>query len=478
MFNYGFIKLVILFTLIVSWGTRAQETLDWLNDIPVGGWPGATLGPHSNNTVCHSRGTLTAQHFNPFNLILPSGTPFAFAINNNSIIFGTSATPAGRGVTQTLNFSYPVENLTFSVFDIDGNNGNWQDRIIITASLAGNAVPITIVTCPTVAGTVCMGSGTNTVQIDAGITPTGFAAANGRGDISIAGALDAVVIQYQNHTVPVSTTGFISLTQLTYNCAIIGVSKLMTRRVGQALGVSPYIVDIDFNFENFGDVTLSALTALDDLQTVFNTPPNINNYSVSSITTTSGPVTFNANAAFNGNTVQELIAAGSSLAAGQTASIRVTLAVNNYDSYNNSITLTATTPQGAVTADNSFNGTDPDGFNGDNNPDESSISNLNTTSLPVSLNYISSNRQNNNILIQWQTDIEFEHIGFVLYQEDGGGDKYPLSDLITSSNETSKQGLKNYQFRANSQSNGPIWLLEYSNKGTEKWYGPFAVNAS
>ncbi|HHL31865.1 MAG TPA: hypothetical protein ENJ41_04705, partial [Oceanospirillales bacterium] len=50
--------------------------------------------------------------------------------------------------------------------------------------------------------------------------------------------------------------------------------------------------------------------------------------------------------------------------------------------------------------------------------------------------------------------------------------------LITSSNETSKQGLKNYQFRANSQSNAPIWLLEYSNKGTEKWYGPFAVNAS
>ncbi len=470
--------IVVLVSTIINLEVFAQETLNWPSDIPTGGWPNASLGPHSNATQCHSRGSLTSQITNPLGLTLPSNTPFPSTVNSNSLILGMSSAPNTQGITQTITFTYPVENLSFSIFDIDGNAGNWQDRLIITAASGATSVPVTIDNCPTAAGTTCLGSGTISAQIDAGTTPTGFTSVTGRADISIAGSLDSVTIQYQNHTVPTSTSQFISVTELTYNCAIIGTSKLMTRRAGQANGVTPYIVDIDFDFENFGDLTISNLTALEDLNSVFNNAPNAGNFSVSSITKISGPATFNENTSFDGDTDQELIASGSSLASGQTASIRVSLLVNNYDSYTNTITVSGTTPQMATTSDDSTNGTSPDGSDGDDNPDESIPSQLNVQSLPVTLNYLSSSQSNQQTTIEWQTDIEYNHIGFKVYQENNQGEKIQVSPLMTDANEHLDQALKSYTFNAAHLSKNPLWLSEISNTNKVTWYGPININGT
>ncbi len=476
--NFKFVFLLLAtFSPVILY---SQETLNWTNDIPSGGWPSGSLGPHSNATQCHSRGTFTSTVLNPSGFIIVAGQPSNTTFNNNSIIHGISSIPNANGISQTFSFGYPVENLTFSIFDIDGASGNWQDRLIVTSSLSGAAVPVTISTCPPAAGVVCTGSGTTTATINAGTTSTGFTSAAGRADYTISGALDSVTIQYHNHTVPTSTTQFISITELTYDCAIVGVSKTMTRRAGQANGVSPYIVDIDFSFENFGDVTLSNLTAPEDLDAVFNVFPNTSNYSVTAITKTSGPASFTANASFDGSSTTELIGSSSSLLPGETASIRVTLNVNNYDSYTNTVTLTGTTPQSATTNDNSTDGADADGADGDNNPDESTPSNLNTTTLPVSLNYIetSYDTTNNVIIIEWQTDIEYDHIGFQVFQENNTGEKQKQSGIIHEAKSTVGQSLKFYSTSINSDSSSPLWLAEINNKGTKKWYGPITHESS
>ncbi|MBL4660984.1 MAG: hypothetical protein JKY19_11565 [Alcanivoracaceae bacterium] len=474
--QFRIILIVITLFTIISLPISAQETQNWVNDIPAGGWVGTTLGVHNSNTQCHSRGSLSSVILNPLGLFLPSGTPFAITANNNSLILGMSGAPATQGLTQTISFSYPVENTSFSIFDIDGSNTSWRDRLIVSASLSGSSVPVTISSCPSAAGTVCTGSGTANAQIDAGTTGTGFTSASGRGDISIAGSIDTITIQYLNHTVPTSSTQFISVSELTYSCAIIGASKLMTRRAGQAFGVSPYIVDIDFNFENFGDLALANLTSLEDLNAVFNIAPNAGNFVVTSISKTSGPASFSENAAFDGNTAQELIGASSSLIPGQTASIRVTLNVNNYDSYTNTISITGTTPQLALTSDASTDGTIPDGADGDNNPDESIASTLNVSTLPVSLNYLSSQKIDDNLTIEWQTDIEYDHIGYKIFQENSTGKKIQMSDLIYQPVNQLDQALKTYSFTTKSHSNTPIWLAEYSKKGEISWYGPFNSN--
>ncbi len=469
------IKFVTLITLLLGLNSvLAQETLTWKNDIPVGGWPSGTLGPHSNTTLCHSRGTFTSTVSNPSGITIIAGRPSNTSSNNNSIIHGMSSVPAGQGLLQTFAFGYPVENLSFSIFDIDGGNNSWRDRVIITASLAGTSIPVTITTCPPVAGTVCTGSGTNTVQIDAGTTGTGFTSPDGRADISIAGSLDSVTVQYQNHTVPTSSSQYMSISELTYSCAIVGVSKVMTMRAGQAAGVSPYIVDIDFNFENFGHVNLSNLTSLEDLDATF----GAGTYAVTSITKTSGPASFTANAGFDGSATQELIGAASSLLPTETASIRVTLNVNNYGSYVNTITVDGTTPQAATTSDDSTDGTDADGADGDNNPDESSPSTIDTSLLPVSLNHLSVSKQQDSITVQWQTDIEFEHLGFEIYQENSTGVKQLESRLIHQQKSNLANAVKSYSYQFNSNKNNPIWLADIDNKGNKKWHGPFAINSS
>ncbi len=480
-------KTFILINLLLGLSPLlAQETLDWVNDIPTpGGWPTNSMGPQSNSTVCHSRGTITAEYVNTSGVTIPANTPRQRADNNNTLQLGMGSVPNGSGTETHIDFTYPVENLQFSIYDIDGINVNqggtivgWQDRIIITATHSGTSVPITITTCPPAVGMTCTGSGTNTAQMDAVATPTGFSSPDGRADITIDGAVDSVIIQYQHHNLPISTTQYIWLSGITYNCAIVGVSKVMTRRAGQAAGVSPYIVDIDFNFENFGDVTLSNLTSLEDLDAVFNVAPNVGNYTVTSITKTSGPATFTANAGFDGSATQELIGAGSSLLSTETASIRVTLNVNNYDSYVNTITVDGTTPQSATTSDDSTDGTDADGADGDNNPDESTPSTLDVTLLPVSLNYFSAQNSNGQIHLEWQTDIEFNHLGFEIYQENENGSKNLAAPFISQEDTKLEDAVKIYTYTINSENNSPLWITDVNNKGQKTWHGPFKINSS
>ncbi|MEM7001492.1 MAG: hypothetical protein AAF529_11950, partial [Pseudomonadota bacterium] len=126
-----------------------------------------------------------------------------------------------------------------------------------------------------------------------------------------------------------------------------------------------YTFTYRFTLENSGDSPLSAVQITDNLNTTFTGA----SYSVDAVT--SGDFTVNF-PGFDGNTDQELLAAGNTLATGNTGTVDVTLTVTpgtNLGPYNNTATATATAPGGGTTNDVSDSGLDPDG-NGNNDPSD------------------------------------------------------------------------------------------------------------
>ena len=83
---------------------------------------------------------------------------------------------------------------------------------------------------------------------------------------------------------------------------VIGVAKNM-----MVAAVAPYAVDIDFYFENFGDVTISALSLDEDLDAVFGAGA----YTVTAgPNLVSGPAGFAVNSGFDGSADTELLSGG------------------------------------------------------------------------------------------------------------------------------------------------------------------------
>ena len=135
-------------------------------------------------------------------------------------------------------------------------------------------------------------------------------------------------------------------------------------------------VTLDFYLENLGNVILSNLMLPDDLDAVF----GAGNYIITSPPSfQDDPGTINLEAGFDGSSTTALIAAGSTLAVGATAQIRVVLDVTNITDqgmglgvYENQVIATGEGPGGGMTSDPSDNGTepDPDGNGDPGDPDE------------------------------------------------------------------------------------------------------------
>lgn len=153
-----------------------------------------------------------------------------------------------------------------------------------------------------------------------------------------------------------------SATPITFTAnPVVGVAKAATvTEVGNANPnagpVTPGVAEITFTLANLGDVNLTGLSLIDDLTATF----GAGNYTVTSGPTVTGSTTVTASATFNGGTDTELLAAGSSLDIGETATITLTVSVSAPGAYTNQATATGTGPGGATTTDVSDNGTDPD----------------------------------------------------------------------------------------------------------------------
>lgn len=138
-----------------------------------------------------------------------------------------------------------------------------------------------------------------------------------------------------------------------------------------SVNVSGSQATFDIYLENLGDVELDTLSLPLNLDVVLGS----GNYSVTSVPSfIDDPGTITLNAGFNGSDTTQLLSSGT-LAAGDTAQIRLVVTVENvedvgtgFGSYSSQVTFSGDSPENTTVTDPSDNGTDPDpNGNGDAN---------------------------------------------------------------------------------------------------------------
>ena len=144
----------------------------------------------------------------------------------------------------------------------------------------------------------------------------------------------------------------------------ISIAKAMTGVINLSDG--RYQVSYQFNTKNTGDIVLKDLQITEDLANIF---ADANTFSVLSLSSTQ--LTVNSN--FDGDTDTRLLDLNQTLEASASATINLSVIItpaNDLGPYNNSVTLSSTSPSGDNFSDVSDNGTDPEGNNGEGGLDD------------------------------------------------------------------------------------------------------------
>ena len=167
----------------------------------------------------------------------------------------------------------------------------------------------------------------------------------------------------------------------------IGLAKALDRILptSNASTNQSYTLVYRLTVENFGDVALSNLEIFDDIVTQFSglSPSNYNTWlSVpANVALLSPAASLTLNSSWNGTGASNILASGQSLAVTQSKLVYVSFEVTvnplaaspNNSLRDNSATANGTSPASTLVSDTSTNGLDPDGTDGDNNPDESEV---------------------------------------------------------------------------------------------------------
>ena len=142
----------------------------------------------------------------------------------------------------------------------------------------------------------------------------------------------------------------------------IGLAKETTSVTSNNNG--SYTVTYLLTVENFGDVALSNISLTDDIINQFS------GMNPSGFTATSG--TLSANATWDGTSESNILASGQSLAIGVSGTVSISFIATPTTSgtINNTATVTGLSTLNTTITDISTEGTDPDGTDNDNNPDE------------------------------------------------------------------------------------------------------------
>jgi gliding motility-associated-like protein/uncharacterized repeat protein (TIGR01451 family) len=156
----------------------------------------------------------------------------------------------------------------------------------------------------------------------------------------------------------------------------IGVAKSASEPRLQSDGT--FSVTYTMTVENFGNTVLEDVQILDNLTTVFPAPST---FEVVGGSRATGALV--GNPSFNGATNSALLAGGSRLRVGETATVSFTVSLTPNGSqgpFDNLVTATATDQFDTPTSDDSVDGLDPDGTDNDDQPDETSPT---TITVPV-----------------------------------------------------------------------------------------------
>ncbi|MEO8460694.1 MAG: GEVED domain-containing protein, partial [Dokdonella sp.] len=132
----------------------------------------------------------------------------------------------------------------------------------------------------------------------------------------------------------------------------IGIAKALTGITASATGANTYTLGFAFTVVNPGNVNLTNVQIVDDLASVFAGPVAFH------VTSVAASGTLIANAGFNGTADKNLLAAGSTLGVGVSATVTLTveITVTTLRSFNNSATASGQPSSGPPVTDTSENG--------------------------------------------------------------------------------------------------------------------------
>ncbi len=219
-------------------GGAAAETITWTG-AGVNSF-GLTAGTTSNSVTnpCNSE-TVTAVFTDPDTATL---APYPGLTGGGTVPYmGMNASAVNDTTQMELTFGggQPVENLTFSIYDIDQQNGagsSWTDILTITAFFGPTAVTINLSCGAGTCSHIISGSGTTSAVFTGDTNNPTFLAALGQGTITIPGPVDRVVVSY-DAAGPGTNNQFIGFTDLTFDCSTtpVTVSRFEAQRLGGEL---------------------------------------------------------------------------------------------------------------------------------------------------------------------------------------------------------------------------------------------------
>gem|GEM_PF-745728 len=158
---------------------------------------------------------------------------------------------------------------------------------------------------------------------------------------------------------------------------VIGGAKRVTSVVNN--GDGSYQVTYEFNIENFGDVDLDSIQVLDDLSMVFEDPCEL---TIDEITSDDYAVNGNYGIGDDWN----LLAGTDDLPLGDKGAVLLKITVDNCGTlgpFINRATVPAVSPTGEMITDETTNGSDADGSDEDDNPDENASTSVSFDEDPV-----------------------------------------------------------------------------------------------
>lgn len=211
----------------------------------------------TTQTLTGDNGTTTNVSFMTNNL-----NATTFFGGNGVGLRGNTYDPAGEAAL-VVDFSNAVEDVQFTLFDVDQSGTNWDDQIRVEAyDLAGNPIPITFTT--TGSGHIVESNGANGVlQIEASNALAG-------GDdqssivVNIAGPVGSFRVFYEDGSTTTNNNGVIDLVDLSFTDALPG-DGTVTGTSGNDVINDSYAGDLEGDFVDNNDAILTGDTGNDDL---------------------------------------------------------------------------------------------------------------------------------------------------------------------------------------------------------------------
>ena len=181
-----------LLALQLAVPASSQETLTWVSggDNSFGLVDGQLVA--MSNIAC-GPGTATATFSDPNGA---ANAPFPDARGTDEALFRMNASGVGQVTRLTLMFSVVVDNLTFTLFDVDMNS--WGDDAQIAATNGGVGTNVNLA-CSDPDGTcswTAVNNNTPTATASGNADNPTFSDINGQVTVTIAGPVDQIVLDY------------------------------------------------------------------------------------------------------------------------------------------------------------------------------------------------------------------------------------------------------------------------------------------